>query len=167
MLKPQDIVVLVHLALRGEGWTYPTVAAALGMSSSEAHAALKRASAGGLYDEVRRVPRKRELMELIEHGLRYVFPVDRGSISRGHPTAHGAPPLRERIRLPEGEPIPVWPDPEGEARGEAWAPLYPSVPKAARGDQNLYEALALIDAVRGGRARERALALKVLTERLA
>jgi hypothetical protein len=167
VLKPQDVVVLVHLVLHGEGWTYPTVAAALGMSSSETHAALKRASASGLYDEVRRVPRKRELMELIEHGLRYVFPVDRGSISRGRPTAYGAPPLRDRIRLPEGEPMPVWPDPEGDARGEAWSPLYPSVPKAARSDQKLYEALALIDAVRGGRARERALAINELTERLA
>jgi hypothetical protein len=166
VLKPQDVVVLVHLSLRGDEWTYPSIASALSLSASEAHAAVKRAQAGGLFDEVRRAPRKRELLEFITHGLRYVFPVERGSISRGRPTAHGAPPLRDRIRQIQCEPIPVWPDPDGEARGEAWEPLYPSVPKATRQDEALYEALALIDAIRGGRARERSLALKELTERL-
>jgi hypothetical protein len=167
VLKPQDIVVLVHLALRGDtDWTYPGVASALSLSASEVHAAVKRAQISGLFDETRRTPRKRELLEFITHGIRYVFPVERGPISRGRPTAHGAPPLRDRLRLPEGESIPVWPDPEGEARGEAWGPLYPSVPKATRVDERLYGTLALIDAVRGGRARERTIAIKELTERL-
>jgi len=167
VLKPQDIVVLVHLGLRGDDWTYPSLASALSLSASEVHAAIKRAQAAGLYDEVRRTPRRRELLELITHGVRYVYPVQRGSISRGRPTAHGAPPLRGRIRLSEGDVIPVWPDPEGEARGEAWEPLYPSVPRATRNDPELCEALALVDAVRGGRARERTMAITELKGRLA
>lgn len=32
------------------------------------------------------------------------------------------------------EPAPVWPDPEGPERGQAFSPLYRSVPKAARKD---------------------------------
>ena len=36
-------------------------------------------------------------------------------------------------------------------------PLYKSVPRAARADAQLYEWLALVDAVRAGRAREREL----------
>jgi hypothetical protein len=64
------------------------------------------------------------------------------------------------------EPPPVWPHPEGEVRGLEFSPLYKSAPNAARKDQKLYEWLALIDAVRGGRARERDLAIKELRSRL-
>jgi hypothetical protein len=40
------------------------------------------------------------------------------------------------------------------------APLYKSVPYAAKRDLKLYALLALVDAVRDGRARERNLAIK-------
>jgi hypothetical protein len=62
---------------------------------------------------------------------------------------------------------PVWPDPEGEVRGEELRPLYRSAPGAARKDPALYELLALVDAIRGGRARERNLAVEELKGRLA
>jgi hypothetical protein len=45
-------------------------------------------------------------------------------------------------------------------------PLYRSVPNAARADKQLYELLALVDAIRSGRARERELAVKELRSRL-
>ncbi len=48
-----------------------------------------------------------------------------------------------------------------EARGEAFAPVYESAVKAAA-DESMYAALALIDAIRGGNARERELAAKLL-----
>jgi len=48
------------------------------------------------------------------------------------------------------------------ARGLALAPLYPSVPEAALKDARLYAALALLDALRMGQAREREAALKLL-----
>jgi hypothetical protein len=63
-------------------------------------------------------------------------------------------------------PPPVWPDPEGEVRGTATSPIYKSVPKAARQDEQPYELLVLVDAIRGGRAREREIAIKELRERL-
>lgn len=43
----------------------------------------------------------------------------------------------------------------------------PSVPQAARKDPGLYETHALFDALRGGAARERNLAAKLLDERFA
>jgi hypothetical protein len=43
-------------------------------------------------------------------------------------------------------------------RGVAFAPLYKMAPIAALRDPVLYEQLALIDAIRDGRARERQLA---------
>jgi hypothetical protein len=56
----------------------------------------------------------------------------------------------------------VWPHPNGSVRGQGLAPLHPSVPFAAAQDATLYEMLALFDALRVGRARERGMALKRL-----
>jgi DNA-binding NarL/FixJ family response regulator len=42
------------------------------------------------------------------------------------------------------------------------APLYPSVPSAARRDARLYELLVLVDAIRAGQAREREIAEREL-----
>ncbi len=189
MLKPQDVLVAMYLALHevqplsspapalpplvqkpsfGEGnWTYPSLAAALGLSASEAHACVRRAQESGLYDALARRVRKPQLLEFLVHGVRYAYPVVRGALTRGVPTAHGAAPLREKILTSTQDATPVWPDPEGDVRGEAWQPLYPSVPAAARRDPALYEALALVDAIRGGRARERALAVEELKRRFA
>ena len=64
------------------------------------------------------------------------------------------------------DPIPVWSDAMGEARGEVFEPLYPAVPVAARADTHLCACLALIDALRGGRAREQTLAKEHLTRLL-
>ena len=51
-------------------------------------------------------------------------------------------------------------------RGIALAPLYKSVPEAAKLDSLLYERLALIDAIRDGRTREHNLAEKELKNSL-
>jgi hypothetical protein len=51
-------------------------------------------------------------------------------------------------------------------RGTALSPLYSAAPKAARSDPQLYELLVLVDAIRGGRARERDIAVKELNKRL-
>lgn len=166
MLKPQDILVVTYLSLHDEPWTYPSLALGVGVSTSEAHASVRRAGVSRLYDPSSRRVLRAPLFEFISHGLAYVYPVERGQLTRGIPTAHAAPPLCEFIRVGEGEVPPVWPDPEGTTRGEAWSPLYSSVPAVARRDPALYEALALIDAIRGGRARERALAINELTRRL-
>jgi hypothetical protein len=44
--------------------------------------------------------------------------------------------------------------------------LYSLAPRAARSDPQLYELLVLVDSIRGGRARERAIAVKELKKRL-
>jgi hypothetical protein len=68
--------------------------------------------------------------------------------------------------LESAEPPLVWPDPQGEVRGEAFSPLYKSAPKVARNNGLLYELLALVDAIRDGRARECEIAKKELIQRL-
>jgi len=166
MLKPQDLVVAIYLSIHDGPWTYPGLSNALGLSASEAHSAIKRAQASGLVALHTRKPMKKELLEFLLHGVRYAFPVERGGLTRGLPTAHAAPPLNARIMKSADDPTPVWPYAEGEVRGEAWTPLYPKVPGACRNDALLYEVLALIDAIRGGRARERSIATEELTKRM-
>ncbi len=165
LLKPQDILVLLKLAVRGnQDFSYAPLAAELGMSASEVHSAVQRAREAGLIapDEVR--PLTAPLLEFLVHGLRYVLPLKRGALGRGMPTAHAAAPLRDQIVFGD-EPPPVWPDPKGTARGETCEPIYLSVVTAAKKDRKLYECLALVDALRGGRARERKLAETYLRQR--
>lgn len=159
-LKPQDIVVVLKLC--GYGANRPPfaqIAADLAMSSSEVHGALKRAQASHLVhgSELESRPNVGALEEFLIHGLKYVFPAEHGGPTRGLPTSYAAAPLN-RLIVAGDEPIPVWPHPEGTSRGIALAPLYKTVPIAAMGDPSLYEKLALVDALRDGRTRERKLA---------
>jgi len=168
ILKPQDILVLLKLvAIRDNDWAYNSLALELGMSPSEVHSAIKRALSANLaiqkQDKI--VPYLRNLEEFIVHGLKFVFTPDRGEMVRGMPTAHAAPPIKD-VFISDGEPPPVWPDPNGEVRGIAFSPLYKSVPKAARIDPELYELLVLVDGIRSGQARERDFAVKELKKRL-
>jgi hypothetical protein len=61
---------------------------------------------------------------------------------------------------------PVWPWQDGNTRGVGLEPLYKNVPRAALHDPALYQLLALVDAIRDGRARERNLAERDLVRRL-
>jgi hypothetical protein len=62
--------------------------------------------------------------------------------------------------------LPVWPSFDGNVQGLAVEPLYRFVPQAARADARLYGMLALVDAIRLGRARERSFAERELTRLL-
>jgi hypothetical protein len=99
------------------------------------------------------------LLEFLQYGIRYVFPQKPGPIVRGVATSHSASPLKEQINGAEEF---VWPYAKGNVRGQSILPLYPSVPEAALKDKILYQLLALVDALRVGRAREKELALKEL-----
>lgn len=169
MLKPQDILVLLKLiAIDGNSWSYNGLAVELGMSPAEVHAAVKRALAAQLAvkRDGKMFPNVRNLEEFLIHGIRYVFVPERGDMTRGMPTLYAASPLKNKI-VSSSEPPPVWPDPEGKVRGVSFSPLYRSAPEAARIDDQLYELLVLVDALRAGRARERNMAVSVINKRLA
>jgi hypothetical protein len=166
VLKPQDIFIqLKILAMGPRKWSFVLLANELGMSASEIHAGVQRAVAARLMDPSRKAPVRGALEEFLVHGLKYSFPPERGGLVRGLPTGYAAPPLLKSVAQP-AEPPPVWPDPDGSVQGMAFSPLYRTAPLAARRDPALYELLALVDAVRGGRARERNLAIRELKKRL-
>lgn len=169
VLRPQDLVVLLRLALeQGPAPTYAALASELGMTASEVHAAVERAVLAQLAHKDNSGKATVILAALrlfIQHGARYCFPATRGSLTRGLPTGYAAAPLKDTIR-PGTDPVPVWPYKNGTVRGMALYPLYPSVPEAAERNPALYELLVLFDAVRGGSTRERALAIDLLEKRL-
>ena len=163
ILKPQDVLVLLKLVAQGDmNWVYSRLAMELSMSSSEIHAAMKRAySAGLMLDKGETImPDAKNLEEFIVYGLKYSFAAERGDICMGIPTSYAVKPLCERVIYDDSSLPPVWPDENGKVQGIAFRPLYPSVPDAVRLDSRLYELLALIDAIRGGRSRERTVAIK-------
>ena len=164
-LKPQDLFVVLALHSRAEPLAslYPDLAALTGLAVSAVHAALKRAAASRLvmFQDRKPVVLKPALLEFLVHGARYAFPPVQGGLTRGVPTAYAAAPLNKVI-APSADPPPVWPHAKGSVRGLALAPLYPSVPEAALKDAPLYAALALLDALRMGQARERNAAQDLL-----
>jgi DNA-binding Lrp family transcriptional regulator len=163
--KPQDIVVALKLCLDTAGQSYADLGQALGMSASEVHAAVRRLIEARLVIPDTKEVRREALRNFIVHGVPHAFPAHPGEITRGMPTAWAAPIMSDKISSAEQIP-PVWPDPDGSVQGAAVQPLYASVPRAARRDPALYDLLALVDAVRFGRARERAIAEKEISELL-
>ena len=206
-LKPQDFVVALKLVAWGDQrWTYARLAQELGMSTSEAHGAVKRGLQAGLLLQNRvaqaqpvmgasvaalsvqepmgiyRVTRKRvrrsdlpdseavadnvvrphshNLAEFALHGAKYSFPAVKLPLVVGVPTSHSAPAFAG-VFAPGSTDF-VWPHPNGSMRGVGVEPLHPSVPFAAMQDAKLYELLALFDALRIGKARERGMALERL-----
>jgi hypothetical protein len=173
-LRPQDVVVVLKLlASRGQPWTYAKLGEELLLSASQVFRSVDRAEIARLLetppitppsaDHIRPFwPNRGNLKEFLVHGVKYAFPARRGGLVRGLPTAHAAPPLNRHI-AESFEPPPVWPYADGTVRGTEFSPLYKNVPAASLRDRKLYELLALVDAIRDGRAREREIAIRELT----
>lgn len=100
------------------------------------------------------------LAEFALHGAKYTFPGVRLPLAVGVPTSHSAPAFAG-VFAPGSTDF-VWPHPNGSVRGVGVEPLHPSVPFAAMQDAKLYDMLALFDALRVGKARERSMAMERL-----
>ena len=167
-LLPQDVVVLAKLLLYARPRpSLVRMAIDLFLSASQVHAALIRLAASRLvFNDARDSrPNHRAAEEFLVHGAKYAFPAIRGAVTRGMLTSYAAPPLNRQISGGTDLP-PVWPLASGLDRGVALTPLHKMVPLAAGADPGLYELLALIDALRDGRARERNLAEQEIIERV-
>lgn len=160
IMSPHDVVILLKIVTYGkQQWFQQPLAAALGISQSEVSKSLNRSKYAGLLDISGKRVMRTALLDFLQHGIRYVFPLKPGPVVRGIPTSHSASPLKEQIQSTEEY---VWPYGKGTVRGHSIIPLYASVPDAVLKDKKLYELLALVDALRVGRAREKELAIKEL-----
>jgi hypothetical protein len=164
VLKGQDIVLLLLLVGDPDIGSTQRIADELGVSVATAHRAVHNLSDAGLYDRGRRRVPEAAAEEFLIHGVKYLFPPVRGSETRGVAAAWAAAPLAEK--LAEDNLPPVWPHPTGDRRGIALEPLHPVVPGLALRNEQLWERLALVDAIRAGDARVRRLAEKALVENL-
>jgi hypothetical protein len=184
MLKPQDIVILLKILSTmtlskdhpEEQLSQNTLATYLCMSVSEVNAGIKRLALSGLLgptlnrdarNKIVFLPIKAACEECLISGVKYFFPVKFGTYTRGIATSYAAPIFKQYISQGK-DPIPVWPYEKGDQRGLVLEPLYRSVPDSLvqYPDQLFYDLLALIDAIRSGRARERDVAIKILKEKL-
>ncbi|WP_299531827.1 hypothetical protein [Ulvibacterium sp.] len=161
-MRPHDIVILLKIIAKGdEPWFNKDLANELHISQSEVSESLNRSKIARLVSGDKKDVFKLALLDFLTHGLRYVYPERPSSSVRGVPTSHSAPPLNKVI---ESKQDYVWPYALGSHRGFAIEPLHPNVPKACLEDPKLHELLALADALRVGRARERNLAFQELAK---
>jgi hypothetical protein len=157
-MRPQDVPILLKIISFERSniiWKMKDLARELGISPSEISESLNRSYHAQLIDYYKRNVFRLALHEFVIHAIGYVFPQSPGPITRGIRTAHSAPPINKVIRSDQHY---VWPDAEGDTRGQAIEPLYPTLVRASKQDEFLYTALALIDALRVGRAREKEIA---------
>ncbi len=183
MLKSQDIVLLLKLLSHPKeysAWSQNKLAVHLCISVSEVNASIKRLSRSGLLRQIRPklemdkknvgslyMPVNEACEEFLISGVKYFFPARLGEYTRGMVTSYAASVFEKQITLGQ-DPVPVWPFAEGDQRGLALVPLYSCVPKSLfqYPDQDFYDLLVLVDAIRQGRARERNLAIKILRKRI-
>lgn len=164
--RPQDILILLKIISCKNAnrlWNTVILSRELYISQSEISESLTRSSYTGFIGQDKKDVFKNALFEFVVHGLKYSFPVQPGYMERGIPTAHSAPPLSRIIQSSEKY---VWADPYGSVRGFAIEPLYKTVIKAVKEDVDLYEMLALIDALRVGKIREKNFAVEELRKRI-
>jgi len=161
-LKPQDVAVALQLLLTPAA-TYAALSAATGLSQGEVHNAVRRLRGARLVLADAPQVNRAALLEFLGSGVAYAFPAEAGAESRGVPTAHSAGELSAEFGV--SDPL-VWPSIAGSVRGASVLPLYAAAPATAMHNPALYELLALVDAVRLGRARERTRAKQLLRERI-
>jgi len=163
-MKPQDVVVLLKItALNNDNWQQIPLAQSLKMSQSEVSQSVARSKYAGLLDDSGKKVMRQALMDFLQYGLAVVFPAKPGAVVRGIPTAHSAAPLNKEIS--SGEDY-VWPFAKGNVRGHGIIPLYATLPLAAMEDEQLHALLALADALRVGKAREKNIAVQELKNRI-
>lgn len=96
-MQGQDIALLLKLATLNEP-TIPSkeLATSLFISPSEVSKSLKRCVEADLFyvSGLEKRVNGTALLEFLAHGLKYVFPLIRGSMVRGVPTAAATEPLK-------------------------------------------------------------------------
>lgn len=159
-MRPQDIAILLKILTTPIlNWQYRDMSSDLFLSISEISESLTRSHIAGLVDESRRKVDRQSLMEFIEFGFHYVFPLQPGTMVIGVPTAHSHTFFKARFSADLDY---VWPDENGWMRGLSVTPLYKGVTKAIKVDEKLYLLLAALDIIRVGRVREIKAALTEL-----
>lgn len=166
-LKPQDtLLVLKYWSLKqgDQASSVRGIAEAIGISAGEVSKGNKRLVASRLVVERagRVFAESGALLEWLCYGVRYAYPLESVGYGRGMATSWNCPELVSEV-VPPSPPL-VWSVPGGDVEGALIRPIHESVPLAASKDRQLYRALSLLEAIRGGKPRELAIARDLLTK---
>jgi hypothetical protein len=166
-LKAQDtLLVLKYWSLKRGGLDSSVrgISEAIGVSASEVSKGTKRLMASHLVVERAGsvLAETGALLEWLCYGVRYAYPQESVGYGRGMATSWNCPVLESEM-TPPSPPI-VWPVSGGDSEGALIKPIHDSVPSAARRDEYLYRAMSLLEAIRGGKPRELAIARDLLTK---
>jgi hypothetical protein len=162
VLRPADVGVAVSLVEYPRA-SYDQLHDVLGISRSNAHAAVRRLRLAGLVRQDERVVVRSNLLEFLVHGVRYTFPGLLGASAKGVATSHAGPILSHDI---VAEDAVVWPSAKGSVVGPSLPPLVPKAAELPERSPNVYALMTLVDALRVGRIRERRLAAERLWARV-
>jgi hypothetical protein len=176
MLKPLDLLLTLKLLaleeaqksgapidsgrVRERRTPYPPLSFeklgdSLAVSASQVHAAAQGAKRSRLIRENFEV--RRTALALAIQSVAIYIPGELGGSCRGIPTSLASSTIERYVLYREGTQ-PVWPSETGDTVGLKLNPIHRAVPVAVADDPTLYRLLALIDALRVGRAREREFA---------
>lgn len=151
-MRPQDVAILLKIVSNdSENWQLAEIANSLRISISEISESLNRSRIAGLIDYNKKKVNRQNLLEFLEHGVRYVFPQEPGSMVRGIPTAHSHSSMKKKFI---SEMNYVWPDNKGIVMGLMVEPFYPKQVEAVNEDEVYYKLLSLVDVIRVGKVRE-------------
>ncbi len=164
-LKPQDtLLVLKYWSLNQSemGSSVRSISEAIGISASEVSKGSKRLISSHLVVERsgRMFAEKGALVEWLNYGVRYAYPQENTGYGRGMATSWNCPVLVSEVSAPI--PPLVWAVPAGEVEGAIIKPIHNSVPLAASRDEGLYRIMSIVEAIRGGKPRELAIARDLL-----
>lgn len=164
-LKPQDSLLLLKywsLKQAGVASSVRAISEAIGISAGEVSKGGKRLIAAHLAVERdgRLHAESGALLEWLCFGVRYAYPQESVGYGRGMATSWNCPLLKSDISPPS--PPWVWPVAGGDVDGALIKPIHDSIPFAASRDPWLYQAMSLLEAIRGGKPRELAIARDAL-----
>ena len=166
LLKPQDtLLVLKYWSIKAQGQRLSVreKAESIKVSIGEISKSTRRLIAAHLVVERDGEfnVEKTALLEWLAYGVRYAYPMESIGYGRGMPTSWNCPRVKTEV-VPPDPPI-AWSVSGGKVEGTLISPIHESVPFAASNDELLYEALSLIEAIRGGKPRELAIAREALS----
>ena len=163
-MRPQDVAILLKIvSINSENWQLARLANSLRISISEVSESLNRSKIAGLIDYNKKKISKQNLLEFLEHGVRYVFPQEPGALTRGIPTAHSHSYMKNVFN---SEMDYVWPDTNGTTMGLMIEPFYTKQVEAVNEDELYYKLLSLVDVVRVGKVREIKYAINELRKNI-
>jgi len=159
-MRPQDVAILLKIvSINNEAWQLVGLSNLLKISISEISESLNRSRLAGLVDYNKKKVSRQNFLEFLEHGVRYVFPQQPGTMARGIPTAHSHPSMR-KIFISDVNY--VWSDPKGTVMGLMIEPFYPKQVEAVKEDELYYKLLSMVDVIRVGKVREVKFAIEEL-----